>query len=230
MSIPESSIRSFQRAYRGPQNDWVREYVQGAAMEIYPVVLGREFAGLTFAEASERLFLRHKVLLFALATASMTPVRTSTATPTVGGSRRSSRRSHRSITVNPTRHVLRGSEVAYVIARDAAMAESAISNAAWLHRPPSGHNVPEWDRDWSLPAASSMTVQSPQQSTWRDGRESYIGLYGLSASPSPSPADELSDSDDDEDHGPRDLVGLAGVLRSVVRNAAGLARARSASG
>ncbi|KAJ3309090.1 hypothetical protein HDU76_003727 [Blyttiomyces sp. JEL0837] len=117
-------------------------------MEIYPVVLSRAFAGLSFREASERMYLRHSIILFALAvadgntsgTASATDANFSAATNSTGP---------RNVIINPTLRVLRGLEIAYVMAKDAFTAELVSADAEWLYERNAAGEF-EWDRSWDL--------------------------------------------------------------------------------
>ncbi|KAI9333335.1 hypothetical protein DFJ73DRAFT_854405 [Zopfochytrium polystomum] len=222
-SIPEASIRTFQRNFRvgaDGRGQWVKEYVEGASMEIYPVVLSKAFAGLTFREAAERFYLRHSIILFALASPNNTTTNTTTTTTatrtrltasgaiasdTTTSTTSTSNRGEqdtsstpaatpvRRVSVNPSSHVLRGHEIAYVVARNAFVAETAAAEAEWLYEPPRNGHPMEWDNSWEV----------------RVDRQ--------------GPDDADSDSSDSSDDG-APAKGLGGVLKKVAKRAGGVGK------
>ncbi|KAJ3191603.1 hypothetical protein HK101_007566 [Irineochytrium annulatum] len=139
-SIPDASIRRFESKYDVKKGGmWAKEYVRGLTNEIYPVVLGRCFRGLTFKSLSERIYLRHGALLFALAAETEGDGAGTAETNTV----------IKDILVNPADYVLKGGEEAYMIARDAFTAETLVRDGEWMYEEGSLGDM-EWERGWTF--------------------------------------------------------------------------------
>ncbi|KAJ3103629.1 hypothetical protein HDU97_009968 [Phlyctochytrium planicorne] len=134
-SVPAPSIRSFNRSYNVKKGgNWVKEYVDGLNNEIYTVRLSPLFKGLTFKSAAERVYLRHHIILFAIAHSNAdedTEYDIFTD----------------SILMNPCDYVLKGGEKAYMIAMDAFTADVVASNGEWLFEGNENGEL-EWEREW----------------------------------------------------------------------------------
>ncbi|KAJ3089535.1 Bifunctional dehydrogenase and ferrochelatase [Quaeritorhiza haematococci] len=110
---------------------WLSEYVHGTTMEIYPVLLGPQFAGLVFWEAAERVYRLHKSILFAVGFEvgdEQQPRERSGEYE--GEDRRLGGAVAVKVVINPAEYVLRGNEIAYVITKDSDIAQRIVGERA----------------------------------------------------------------------------------------------------
>ncbi|KNC50374.1 uncharacterized protein AMSG_06861 [Thecamonas trahens ATCC 50062] len=95
---------------------WLREYVHGAGMEIYRIHLPQSMAGLSFAQAAACVYAKLAACLFAVSVAASDD----------SGGQRSDFGRERKIALNPD-YTIRGHEVAYIISEDAVDANAVRS-------------------------------------------------------------------------------------------------------
>ncbi|KAJ3111693.1 hypothetical protein HDU96_005446 [Phlyctochytrium bullatum] len=151
-SIPEHSIRRFHRSYNPRKGgSWVKEYVQGLAMEIYSVRLSPCFKGMRFKVAAERVFLRHGAILFAVAGEGEVSYG-----ETIWND---------SILMNPAEYILKGGEQAYMIAGDSFTAEQVAGNAEWLFEC-NVDGVTEWELPWEFEDLEDEEGSASETGSW----------------------------------------------------------------
>ncbi|KAI8801924.1 calcium-activated BK potassium channel alpha subunit-domain-containing protein [Cladochytrium replicatum] len=126
-SIPENSVATFEKNMRQLEGvgigkrtklpAWLKEYIDGAQNEIYPVRLSSSYTNVTFSEAAWRIYRTHDAVMFAIrhsesldladAAPRNASVHTNTGALTI---------------TNPLGYKLQAGDVVYVICRSAALA------------------------------------------------------------------------------------------------------------
>jgi hypothetical protein len=108
---------------------------------------------MKFKVAAERMFLRHGIILFAIAETDSDSKRSaqnsepSRDSPFINSN--SGIRGPRAIRMNPGNYVLKGLELAYVIAKDAFTAETVAQRGDWMFEPNKKGEL-EWENNWEL--------------------------------------------------------------------------------
>ncbi|KAJ3190217.1 hypothetical protein HDU85_000508 [Gaertneriomyces sp. JEL0708] len=85
---------------------WIDEYADGAEMEIYAVRLSHIYAGMSFPEVAERIYLTHSAIIFAV------------------GFQKDPQDTEPFIVMNPQDYVFNGGETAYLITTQSKVADT----------------------------------------------------------------------------------------------------------
>ncbi|KAH6602015.1 hypothetical protein BASA61_001541 [Batrachochytrium salamandrivorans] len=126
-SIPDRAIRNLNLTHQPP---WVKEYFEGASMELYAVKLSHLcYAGVKFSKAVIQMYREHQTVMFALGF----DAKDEEEDETIGSQPPQSgfNPSHR-IVFNPLNYILNGGETAYLLTTHSRIATKIASEGlAW---------------------------------------------------------------------------------------------------
>ncbi|KND03740.1 uncharacterized protein SPPG_01198 [Spizellomyces punctatus DAOM BR117] len=138
-SIPDAVKKALKSKKRLAA--WVDEFADGAEMEIYAVTLSSAFAGMSFPEVAERVYMVHFAVLFAVG------FKTDDSEPW--------------IVMNPQDYIIKGGETAYIITTQSAVAETIATQGVVLNDVPDTPVGSLWNgvgTSWSKEATVDMGI------------------------------------------------------------------------